>query len=651
MTGRTRPVERIEVIALVAALVPFVLAVARAASQRWMPVGDAAYFTVRSRDVFGEHHPLLGAWSSGSSVVGVAVNNLGPLQLDVLAPFTTVSADLGTGVGAAVVNAGAVGAVWWVVRRLVPAAAVAAVMTGTLLLMATFGLSWLIDPRQQYAMVLPFFALLWLSAGMWAGVPSAVPLGLLFASLIVHTHFTYVYQAVLLTGIGIVSFVLVTRSAGAQRRWRRTAVISAVVLALAWLQPLIDQVVGTGNLGRVLGPARGGRGGAGLLSGVQIVAGGSLVPPFWLPGSIGAFLAPHDGVTAFSATVAVVIWTAGVGAVAALGSRARRPAATALGAAATVALLSGVAAAALIPVSSFGLVPQNYYWVWSLGAFLTLAGLAGAAELADVVGVTRRLGRLGPSGRWAPFTQRRIVSGALVLIMAVASWPRYPVESVERDEVEADRIGRPLRAQLREALTSHVVDDTVEVDLSRAFFGNNYPFVMLVELQRAGVEFRFPPANRNLDRFGTSRCAPAGEYQRLLLIAGPDPDLTPGSIVIAEVTGITTAELDEHVALYTRFGELLRSGRMTVDIEMISATLGDPVDEISEVLATPGLPAGGLARALDHWRSWGYVDIPAGERVAFERWFDLERRSSADYQTVVVEPPTAIPAGADGASC
>ena len=56
-----------------------------------MPIGDAAYFTVRSRDVLTSHSPLLGAWSSGSAVVGVPVNNLGPLQLDLLAPFTKIS--------------------------------------------------------------------------------------------------------------------------------------------------------------------------------------------------------------------------------------------------------------------------------------------------------------------------------------------------------------------------------------------------------------------------------------------------------------------------------------------------------------------------------------------------------------------------------
>ena len=91
-----RPVAPVEWVALAVALTPFAVAVVRAGLRHWMPVGDAAYFTVRSRDVLTAHHPLLGAWSSGSSVVGVPVNNLGPLQLDLLAPFTRVAPYLGT---------------------------------------------------------------------------------------------------------------------------------------------------------------------------------------------------------------------------------------------------------------------------------------------------------------------------------------------------------------------------------------------------------------------------------------------------------------------------------------------------------------------------------------------------------------------------
>ena len=62
---------------------------------------------------------------------------------------------------------------------------------------------------------------------------------------------------------------------------------------------------------------------------------------------------------------------------------------------------------------------------------------------------------------------------------------------------------------------------------------------------------------------------------------------------------------------------------------------------------TPGMPAAGLARSMDAWRGWGFVGVPASERTAFDRWFELEKRSSSDYQTVVLENP----APADGVSC
>ena len=50
---------------------------------------------------------------------------------------------------------------------------------------------------------------------------------------------------------------------------------------------------------------------------------------------------------------------------------------------------------------------------------------------------------------------------------------------------------------------------------------------------------------------------------------------------------------------------------------------------------TPGMRAGGLARSMDGWQRWGYVDVPPSERDAFERWLELEKRSSSDYQAVV----------------
>jgi hypothetical protein len=628
MTGGSRRVERSEWFALAVGLVPFVVAIARAAAQDWMPIGDAAYFTVRSRDVFTGHTPLLGAWSSGSAVVGTPVNNLGPLHLDLLSPFTKLSPYLGTGVGSAVINAGSVTAVWWAARRLFGPWRVVWIMCGTTLFVATLGLSWLIDARQQFAMVLPSYALLWLTAAMWAGVAAAVPIGLIVGSLTLQTHFTYAYQTLVGLAAGIAGYVAVTRRD--RRPWARTAVIGLAVIAICWVQPLIDQVAGTGNIGHVLGPARAGQSGTGVEAGIQILAGGSLIPPFWLPGSIGLFLQPYDGTTLLRAIVAVALWAAAAGALVWRAVRSRQRGAFGAGAAGLVALVGGLIAATEIPVSLFGLVPQNYFWVWSVGAFLTIALLAGTSDLPAARRLASRV----------PVLRRPAVPVAVLgVVLAVAAWPRYPIQSIREDESDAARVGRSLRSEIAEGLASGVVDREVEVDLSRAFFGNDFPFVMLVELQRAGIEFRFVAGSRNLDRFGESRCVEAGRLQRLLIIPGPNPSLRAGSLVLAEVAGITDDELVEYDELQRHFGDALRRGTVTVDQAAVRTVLDAPLDKLNDVLDTAGMRAAGLARSLDDWRRWGFVEVPPSERAAFDRWFDLERRSTADFQTVVVETP------------
>lgn len=624
-----RPVDRIEWVALGAALTPFVIALVRAGVQDWMPVGDAAYFTARSRDVFTAHWPLVGAWSSGSAVVGVRVNNLGPMQLDLLAPFTKVSPYLGTGIGSAVINAVSVGLVWFVARRLFGPRRVALVMAGTLLLMATFGLSWLIDVRPQFGLVLPFYALLWLTAGMWAGMGSAVPLGLAVASLVVQTHFSYAYQTAIVTAAGVVAYT-VAALRDRPPAWRRVAGWGAAVLAVCWAQPLIDQLFGAGNLGDVLGASSGEQSGAGPRAGVHVLAGGSLVPPFWLPGSIDTFLLPHAGVTLWGAVVAVVLWSAAAALLVLIGWRIGSRVPAALGAAALAALIGGLAGAALIPRSTFGLIPQNYYWVWAVGAFLTSALLAGGSTIPTI---GRRLRSLRPA------LSSALCVGAVAAIFAVAAWPRYPVASVALDEVEADRVGQPLRNELERVLALPDLPRTVEVDFSRSSFLNDYPYVLLTELQRAGIEFRFPPASVNLDRFGESRCAESGEYPRLSLIVGDNPRLVPGSRVLLRVVGFTDDEVDEYAALQDRFGDLLRGGTVTVDVDAVSTVSGDSVDDLQAVIATPDAPASELARHLEAWRLSGYVRVPSDEREALDRWVELERRVLTEYQTLVLLPP------------
>lgn len=620
---------RLETAALVAALIPTVAAVVRACLTDWMPVGDAAYFTARSRDVLTSHHPWVGAWSSGSVIAGVDVNTLGPLLFDVLAPFTKVSPYLGTAVGAAVVNAVSVVLVWLVARRLFRPVVVVVVMAGTLLLMSTLGLSWLIDVRQQFVLVLPLFALLWLSVGMWAGIGWSVPAAVGVASLCAQTHFSYVYQAVLVTLAGAVGFVMVVwRSSAGRALVRRVGLWSGLVAAVCWVQPVIDQFFVSGNLGTALGPARDSAG-AGLDTGVAVMADGGLMPPFWFPGSIGSFLGPGDGVPTGTSIAVTRLWLVAAALLCWAGRRRRLSVVQAAGVAAVVALLAAMAAVVQIPLTVFGLAPQNYYWLWAVSAFATLALLAAVLSLPPVVAELRR----------PPLALRRALPLIVLAgLLFAAVWPRYPISGVKDLEAEAQRVGLPLRQQLRPVLRSWVVDRTVEFATSEALL-TQYRYVVLIEMQRAGIDVYFPAASRNLARFGQSRCVATGRHQRVMMLVGPDPVLPPDATVIANVVGISNADIDELERLRVYFRDRIRDGRLSVNLSAVTY-FGFDTSDVSAVIDDPRAPLDGVARDLATWDRLGMVEVPASDRDNFESWVALERRMLWDHLTVIVRPPS-----------
>ena len=360
--------------------------------------------------------------------------------------------------------------------------------------MATLGLSWLIDARQQSALLLPLYALCWLVAAMAAGWDAAVPIGVGVASAIVQTHFTYVYPALVLSAFGVVAYVVVTRRRS-PRRWARTAAWGVGVAVLCWIQPLIDQLWGRGNLGAVLGPARRSQDAAGLRAGVEVLAGGVLTPPWWLPGSLRTFLRPYDGVSLAVAVIAFVGWlgvAVGAGRVGPPHRRSRRG-----GAGGHRRGRPRRRAGGGRPRPGLGVRP-------------------GAAELLLALGRRGlRHDRAGGRGeRGGAGGRQRCIGRSVGAACGPPSWscwwrsppPRCgratPCGRWPRTRTRLPAIGRPLRAEMARAFSSGAVGDTVEVDLSRAFFGNNYPFVMLAELQNAGVEFRFAAGSGNLDRFG-----------------------------------------------------------------------------------------------------------------------------------------------------
>ena len=314
------------------------------------------------------------------------------------------------------------------------------------------------------------------------------------------------------------------------------------------------------------------------------------------------FLLPNDGISLLGATIVTLLWLVAAGGVAIAGKRRAVPSARATG--------IGQHRCARRRTCRGDENPDLRI---RLGASELLLGMVVGGLRLDRRGRRHLLvARRSPGGcvRVAPRWRRASLSAAVLVAAGLAVWPRYPVASVAADEVESHRVGRPLREQLVARSTPAPSTTTSKSIPSRAFFANDYPYVMLAELQRAGIEFHFVPESRNLERFGQSRCAEAGRFERLLLISALVPGLEPGSTIVAEVAGITDDELAEYAGLQDRFGDLLRDGTIVVDETALDDAAATTIEELRAVMTTPDRPASGLARHLDGWRRSGLATIP-----------------------------------------
>ena len=503
--------------ALAATALPVVTAVARALRQGWLPMGDNAYFTVRSRDVLGPHHPLLGAWSSGSRSLGGSVNNLGPLQLDLLAPFTKVGWAAGTAVGAGALALVSIVGIGLVARRLLPPAGVLLALLATALVAWTMGSQMFLETRQHHALVLPFLLYLVLVWGLAAGDRWLLPWAVAVGSLLVQTHLSYLVLASLLGVWGLVALGLRQRRDGSTRALARPGLTALGVAALLWAQPLVDQVTGRGNLTDLLRSGSGDEGSApGPAGAVRIVGRVLAWPSRWGRAGFVEYAPGGAGGTAWA--VVGIIAVGGVLGVAAWRSRARGDTtATAAVATAAAAVAAGLVGAAVTPAGSLGPVVGNYRWLWPLAAFVALAvalGLGGAGLGG------RRLGAL--------------VVGVALVVVTVADLPAHHGLEVTR----VDRRLRPVAADLVHQLEDADLRGPVQLDRSRAAFGEPYSYVVLAALQDEDVAFTFdeddPATELDVLRFGDGRADEGRARERLVLVTGPAArDLPPGARRVA----------------------------------------------------------------------------------------------------------------------
>jgi hypothetical protein len=609
-------------------LAPIVVSVCRAIVSGWVPTSDAGFFTVRSRDVLTTHHPWIGAWSWASVPVGSTIRSLGPLQLDLLAPFTKVSPYSGTALGVAAVAMGSVIAVWWSARQVIGLVGAGAALLATLSLEAAIGSQAFIDPRQQVYLLLPYWALLWLTWAAATGHGRAIPPLVLLGSVITQTHLTYVIQGGGLVILGLGCYVATVR-----HRWREAHatgfLLAALVIGLVcWAQPLWDQFAGEGNLGAVM-TNRSSATGVGWSRAVEVVASSALtLPRFWLPPTLDEFEAPVDLVGLRNSVCALVVWLIALAGSVVMALRRKDRQLAYFAGVAIAALVMAVLAASQIPASDLGLIPQNYYWMWPTGVFATAALVYSLATRINVLG--RVLASL--PGRTA-----LVATCSVMIIAAVRPVDHFaPVGSAV---TAGERVARQVMDQLELWLRLNQLDTPVVIDYSRASADSYVRYAFLAELQRAGVEFVFDPNDANLYRFGLGRCADASDLSRIFLVdIGGYAEPAQGEAVLAHVDAFTDDDEAALDALDQQFGDWLRDGTVLVDLPMLEFLDGRQNLALRRVMSSPDQPASGLAATVRRWTAWGVVDLDGKQHDELDRWVDLQVRSRMEDVTILLVP-------------
>jgi hypothetical protein len=532
------------------AVLPIVVAVVRSILDHWVPVGDDAYFVLRSRDVWSSHIPLLGTWTSASLSTGRDINNPGPLFFDALAvPVTVLGGPVGVAVGTGLLNVLSIlGIAWCAFRRGGPLL-VAVAMLVVSVLTWSMGSFLLFDPWQPHALLLPFLCFVFIAWSLACGDLAALPWAVGLASLITQTHLTYVVLVGALSAWGIVGLVLVLRSRRRQgprpegdgRRTVRILVTAAVVAVVCWVQPLFEQVFRGGNLS---GLAASGSGSNQTLLGprhaVQVMANVLSIPPFWSRsgfdhaftealggphgGPEGIGLASLPGVGASVASLALLLVViVGIG----FFARRRRDLVSMVAAITVlVALAAGLFTAVRIPTDIFGVAAHQFRWLWPLGAFIAFTILAALARAWTASGARRILPAVA-------------VVAALCFVFSVANLPTHDAHAGPA----GDRYAIPVVRAMDHQLAKAKIRGPVLLDVHDITFGDPYSAPLMLELQHLGVPFVVTDHSL-IHQLGPGRdAAGAGAVQRIFSLTGSRATTYSGpGRRIAYHAGLTRAE-------------------------------------------------------------------------------------------------------------
>lgn len=472
-------------------------------------IGDNALIELRGRDVLTSDHPWLGTWSSASISSGIDVNHPGPLLFELVAlPVRLFGGPAGIAFAVAALQIAVVWLVGWVASRTGGATAAVVAQLITALLVWTLGSELLYDPWQPNVLVLPFWLFVVTIWAVTADRVTLLPLAVGVGSFVMQTHLGYLFIVPILVAFALAMTLWRRRRRGPGRfgDLRRPMVLSVVVLALLWAQPLWEQLFGSGrgNISRIV--VAGTVGGddfvpvestpTGISVGLRVLGSVLALPPWWGRPGFDSAIPPSTWVEDGTQRVldAPGLRTLGpsvlgllilVAVLALAWRRVRRVGDHRIEAGfQTLAVAGAVATVTTIitPIDVLGLSPHKVRWLWVIGAFATfLLVMAVLAGFED-----RR--------------RRRVLVGvaALSLVAVVATVPTYVNRSGPVYFRATYASVSDLRDQLDDFLDGDDAPAAVEFDAEGIGFAEPYTAPVMAELLRNGVEVEV--ADRTLAR-------------------------------------------------------------------------------------------------------------------------------------------------------
>ena len=592
---------------LLAAVVTALGAVASA--RGWIPTGDDAFLSLRTRHTISTHPILLNNASSAGPSAGSQYNHPGAFPLTLLTPVTLIGGPGALALATALANAAWMVAISLMVRRVAGSGAQVGALVVTAALAASMGPSFLVDPWNPTYGMWPIAALVVAGWGVRAGQTALLAVAVVAASVAFQTHLslTVMSGAVALWALLGVLTRWYRADADGRRRHSGALAVAAGVGAVANAQMLADQLFGSGNLGKILGGTGFREATVSLRQATAVLVSKSVLPPWWFRGSWAApvFL---DELPSGATTIVALTLMLGATAVALGLARRRMPLVTSLFGVLAVAAVPATFVATRFPLR-IGIPLPYFRWVWPLAAIWTAAL---AAALATAVRRPVSPSSISPSSISTDVPRRRLVAlrptfsaehswrgvsvwrgvsaAAVVALLGAMWWPSAPELSPNPDW--AQDIARPFAAA---ALGTVPEGEPVVVDQSIQEAALWVIPALIDQLDAAGVDVRVEDAV--LVQQTAERYRATGTERWHLTVRGglQIDDAPPGGRRLARHDDLTTAEARELDRLIDELTPALeRSGAVTL------TTIGRGETDADDLrhLTTATLPPAELLRSV-----------------------------------------------------